>query len=149
MKVIKLSRTGAEVVFHDDIKELPMYKLNAFQIALMQDAGMGSNILDVDVRCAKLDAFLAAEKVKEARHERANMRFGINFMLNSINTKSICLAHLVATIDDRAVKDTTEDDVLAVAQVLEKGGLTYAQVVDLINELKKKLMTESNSTFQS
>lgn len=140
-------KNGATVDFYDDIKELPMYRLNAFQAALLQDAGMGSTLADIDLRFAKMDAFLAAGKTAEALQERQNMRFGLHFMLGGINTASACLAHLVAAVNGQPVPDTTDADVLNTARVLEAGGLTTSQVHGLAHELKKKLTAESSYTF--
>lgn len=148
MTEVQLSN-GTKIEFYDDIKEIPMYKLNAFQAALIQDAGMGSTIEDIDARLAKLDAFLAAGKCEEALQERQNMRFGLFFLLSGINTRSACLAHLVATVNGQAVRDTTDEDVLKIARTLEAGGLTMLQVLGLTGELKKKSMAESSYIFQN
>jgi len=144
MRQIILQRNNLTVSFYDDIHEMPQRKLNAFQIAIVQDAGMGSKIEDIDVRLAKYDTFYAAGRVREALQERHNLRLGMFFMLEGIDTGSLCLAHLVHSINGERVQDVTETDILAIAKQLESGDITYNQIHELKEEIKKKLIVKLN-----
>jgi hypothetical protein len=129
---------GKQVLFFDDIKELPITRLSDFQIQLIQDAGMGSSIFDIDERLHKHDAFVAGGKLTEAQQERVNLSFGLHFLFNKISTKTLSLAYLVKSIGGVPAAADTEKQVLAIAQELEAGGITLNQVEELIDELKKK-----------
>jgi len=139
MRELTLIKSGITVGVYDDIHELPEYKLIAFQIALMQDAGMGSSIEDVDARLAKYDSFCSAGKLPEALRERANMRLGMFFLLEGVSTKALALANLVATIGGVPVADATDEDILKISRVLISGGITHGELTGLIDTIKKKL----------
>lgn len=144
MRELKLTRTGVTVGLYDDIHELPEYKYSAFQIALVQDAGMGSSIEDIDIRLAKHDSFYSAGKIPEALRERQNMRLGLFFLLEGISTTAVCLAHLVGTVNGLPVADQTDEDILITSKIIVEGGITHGALEDLKETIKKKLVVRLN-----
>lgn len=139
---ITLPKSKKRVLFFDDIKTLPIERLNEFQVQLMQDSGMGSTLFDIDKREQRTDAFLAAGQVAEAMQERDNKRMGLFLLFEKINTKSLCLSYLVQSVDGVAVECETDAQAVKLAKTLEKGGITFAQVSEIVETLKKKLQTK-------
>jgi hypothetical protein len=137
MEII-LPRNKKQVIFYDDIKELPVARMSEFQVQLLQDAGMGSSIMDIDNRLAKHDTFVAAGRLEDAQAERINLSFGLHFLFERIDTKTLSLSYLVKSINGVEKTVETEKQALEVAKELESGGITYKEVIELIETLKKK-----------
>lgn len=137
-----------EVAFYDSIQDLPMFRLNEFQIHLSQDSGIGSDVRDWDKRMLRVDEYLAAGDTKNAIRERHNSRLGIYLMLEGISTAARCLADLVHSINGEPIRDFSDSALLIVhKQLMER--MTKAQVDELVDTLKKKFKHELRVAFPS
>jgi hypothetical protein len=126
--------------FAESIKELPIDRYSEFQKYLLQDSGMGSDIESVARHFEKIDIFLAANKVQEAINERTNQHFNFFFMLNQINITHLSFAVLVSSITDQPITDYSETALLTVSKQLGKQGFTHEQLVEILEDVKKKLI---------
>lgn len=97
MKTFKFAREDGDIVLcmEDNPGEMTIERLNEFQVYLLQDADMGSTLEDLNRRLDKMDQFLAAGKIGEARLERENLNYGVYFLFNKIDLKCRALASLV------------------------------------------------------
>jgi hypothetical protein len=153
MKTLKFDDTipaplGAirEIAFYDTIHDLPMFRLNEFQIHLCQDSGIGSSLADFDTRLGGVYNHLSADDSRTATQELLNARMGLMFMLESISTKARCLADLVFSIDGEPLRDFSNDALLIVHQrIMER--MSSAQAQELIDDLKKKFKRELKNAF--
>jgi hypothetical protein len=135
-----------EIAFYDSIHDLPMFRLNEFQIHLSQDAGIGSTVMDWDKRMAGVDEFLAAGDLKNAIRERYNSRLGIFLMLEGISTTARCLADLVYSVDGEPISDFSDSGLLEIhKRIMER--MSIAQVSELLDTLKKKFKRELRVAF--
>jgi hypothetical protein len=134
------------IAFYDSIQELPMFRLNEFQIHLSQDSGLGSTIQDWDTRLASINTALWANDAPTARREMYNARLGLFLMLDSISTAARCLADLVYAIDEKPVADFTEDNMMRIHDAIQLR-LTQKQASEIIDELKKKFIAELRTSF--
>lgn len=139
MKNIQLAKGTAE--FYDDIKCLPMEQFNAFQVQLLQDAGVGSTIFDYDAHQEKLNAFLMAGKLDEAKQEAENKRFNIWLLLNGENTKLYSICCLLNKIGDREITDFSDDGLKKHHDELIELGITLHEIEQILDEVKKKLIS--------
>lgn len=139
-------RPRSEIVFYDTIRELPIFRLNEFQIHLLQDAGIGSTLFDLDKRFDMLDTQLAAGNVQEAFAERLNSRLGLYLLFDSISTKSRCLADLVYSLDGNVVTDFSDENLLRISKEIDKR-LSFSDATQLIETLKKKYNDELKTAF--
>ena len=132
---------GNEVIFHDSIQEMPMLRFHTFNTNLAQDHDTGSTWQALERHRHNVIAFLSSGKQREAINEMENMSIGLWIMLEKISTTSVALAALVYSIDGvRTPLIPTDDSLLETSRVLAEGGITPAQVEEVIDELKKKLM---------
>ncbi len=136
MKIINLSDGVAE--FYDDIKLMPIEQFNAFQVHILQDAGIGSTIEDYDRHEQKIDLLLSSGKVNEAIKERENKRLNFFLMLEKINTKVISISCLLYKIGDKIVEDFSDDSLKKNHDELIRMGITQNDVEEIINTVKKK-----------
>jgi hypothetical protein len=136
----------AQIAFYDSIQELPMFRLNEFQIHLSQDSGLGSTIQDWDKRLEAISNALWAGDAVTARRELYNARLGLYLMLGSVSTAARCLADLVYSIDGQPVSDFTEDAMMRLHDSIQLR-LTQSEALELIEELKKKFIAELKVAF--
>ncbi len=135
-----------EIVFYDSIQDLPMFRLNEFQIHLSQDSGIGATLQDFDRRLQGIYESLAANDMPNAIKELQNAKIGWYLMLNSISTSARALADLVYSINGVPLSDFTNDALMRVhSQIKER--LSMQQVDELINSLKKKFKRELEVSF--
>ena len=125
------------VKFYDSIKELPIDRYNALQGYLMQDAGIGSTMQDVEAHYRNLDMFLTAGKIQEAVIERQNLHLNFFAAINNINFKSLSFACLIYTINKEVI-GCTETELNEALSKLED--LKYADVQDILDSLKKNFV---------
>lgn len=137
-----------EIVFYDSIMDLPMFRLNEFQIHLSQDAGIGSTLMDWDKRMEGIDTALAAGDVPTAQQERYNSRLGLFLLLDGVSTTARCLADLVYAINGVPIADFSEDGLMQVhRRIMER--LTAAEAAELVGTLKKKFKRQLKTGFPS
>lgn len=127
-----------EIVFYDSIMDLPMFRLNEFQIHLSQDAGIGSTLADWDKRMELIDVALSSNDIAGAQAERYNSRLGLFLLLDGVSTTARCLADLVHSINGAPLIDFSDDALMAVHRMLTER-FTTTQAEELIDALKKKL----------
>lgn len=135
---IKLN-DGRVVECWDDIREMPMRVLNRFQRQLVFDNEAGSTIEDLDKRLEKLDKFLAAGRVDDAVEERKNMRFGLWFMLQELNTKVMALASIIKAVGGVRVEVYTDEAVIQWSKVLQnESALTLKTTEEALEKVQGK-----------
>ena len=138
----------SEVAFYNSIQDVPMFRLNEFQIHLCQDAGIGSTLLDWDKRLENVNASLAAGDVANATTELYNARLGMFLLFDSVSTVARCLADVVFSINGQPITDFSNDGLLQVHRLLMQR-LSNGQAVEILDTLKKKFKRELKVGFPS
>lgn len=136
--MIDLQLPKGKAVFYDDIKLLPMEQLNAFQIHLLQDSGIGSTILDYDRHEERIDMFLATGKIAEVIEERKNKRYNFWLMIQKLNTKSLAICCLLQSIEGQEIRDFSDEGLKRHSEKLADLGITLFEIEQLAEEVKKK-----------
>lgn len=128
---------GGFILINESSKELPINRFTDFQKYLIQDAGIGSTMGDVERHFGTLDQLLSVGKVEEAARERYNLHFNLHLALNRISIRHLSFLTLVAAIDDNELIDYSEKNLLALSDDLGARGLTEELVVDILESVKK------------
>ena len=136
MKTIKINSTSIQIF--NDIRELPAKRYIEYQKHLLIDSGIGSTMTDVDQHFKKLFLYLKHEKVADAVAETSNLYKNIYAILEGHNTQLTTLACLVYKIGDSYRDDLTDDGLEATSKLLESKGINWGEIVDTIDEVKKK-----------
>lgn len=136
------TKSGSRIELFESIQDLPMRNSNAFNKALLFDAGVGSTPADLDKHFQKLFMFLGAEKdmKKEAIAEATNMYYQWVQALEDFNIKYVSFACLVHSIDGTEYRDLTESGLLKTIAAIEKTGLTDGELGTWLEGVKKNLM---------
>ena len=135
-----------EIVFYDSIHDLPMFRLNEFQIHLSQDAGIGSSLMDWDKRMDGVHLALSHNETANAIKELYNSRLGLFLMFEGISTVARCLADLVYSIDGFKLDRFDDESLKRVHQRIMQV-MTTNQVSELTEALKKKFRKELKVAF--
>lgn len=96
---------------------------------------------DVTGHFGKINSFLQMEKLQEAKVEMNNLRMNLFAMLNKINTKSLCFACLIVSIDGEQRNDLSDDGLKTTVSMIEKTGITYEEIESELSASKKKSKT--------
>lgn len=134
------------VEFYESIYELPMRRLNEFNIHLAQDSGIGSTLADWDERMAGVDVALSSGSLENTMRERYNSRLGLYLLFEHINTKARALADVVYAVNGQSVASNTEDEMMEVHHLLSMW-MSDAQAREVADELKKKFNSELAVAF--
>jgi hypothetical protein len=135
-----------EVEFYETIGELPMRRLNEFNIHLSQDAGIGSTLTDWDERMAAIDVAISSGSLENTMRERYNSRLGLYLLFEHINTKARALADVVYSVNGQRVASNTEDEMMEVHHLLSIW-MSDNQAREVADELKKKFNNELMVAF--
>lgn len=136
----KVSLPKGEVKLYNSIHELPCDIFTLFQSYVIQDAGIGSTVSDLNNRFATLDTLISSNKIPEAIQERYNLHIGLFLGLEKINISHICFACLIHSINGKEIQDRSEDSLRKIITDLSKLGLTNGIVKDYLDEVKKNLI---------
>lgn len=97
MKKIKLG--GKSVEIYDSIEELPITRFHAYNKMLLVDAGIGSDLSDIDNHISRAVGFMQDGKADMAERELDNLRQCIYFAQSEISPRCMAFAALVKSID--------------------------------------------------
>lgn len=129
-----------KIALYSSIKELPIGLEKKLHGYLLQDAGIGNTISDVDARLQRLMAFAQAGKTEEVREEVANFRFTLFSALHKISYKHLSFGCLIHSVNGERVEDHTEEGLQELLDRLSGLGLTAGKVEAFLDEVKKKLI---------
>ena len=84
---------------YDSIEDLPITRFHKYNKMLMIDAGLGSDLTDVDAHIEKVMAFLKEQKTEDAINELFNMRKAIFMVQMNLSPKHLAFAALVTKVE--------------------------------------------------
>ena len=93
MKKIKLG--GKAVEIYDSIEELPITRFHAYNKMLLVDAGIGSDLSDVDNHISRAVGFMQDGKADMAERELDNLRQCIYFAQSEISPRCMAFAYYI------------------------------------------------------
>jgi hypothetical protein len=138
MRIVILPGSSKEVHLRETPKELPINRWADFQKYLIQSAGIGSSMGDVDRHFGTLVRLLSGGFTEEAAQEAINLQYNLKLMLNKVDVDSVAFGCLVDKFDGHAVDDYSENGLIRLCEQMGKAGLTRELVADIISEVKKK-----------
>lgn len=107
---------------------------------MLIDAGIGSDLGELDVRLQRVFAFLNAKDQKSAVTELINLRQAVYLLQSEITPKHMAFAALVVSIDGKECVDISEDGLLRTISLLNDA--PEAEVSTETYKVKKKLESE-------
>lgn len=145
MKTIRVKspfKKGINVTFYDSINEMPIARFIELQKMLVQMSGVGDDMQAIGARFSNLHRFLKGKDFDNAMKEASNLHNTFYFMMNNINLSSYAMLAFVHKIDGVEVDIQNPEPTI---EIIKK--ISVADVEELINSVKKKLMTNFEPLF--
>lgn len=122
---------------------MPINRYTDYQKYLIQAAGIGSTVGEVERHFNKLYSFLSSNQVEHAARESQNLLYNIHLNLNKIDIDSFAFLCLVDSVQEKGkelekIRDFSEAGLLRLCNRLGDLGLTKGHVLDVLSEVKKK-----------
>lgn len=155
MRTIHITKgfTKTKIELFDSDKDLTIDRYSEFTCLSMEDIGVGSNIESIGRHFQQLHTYLQSGKTVPAFKEARNLHNNIFFAIEKIDTKSLCFAPFIHTINNKEAfpgfdpKSYNHDNVKRVLKELADKGLKYSHVSDILDEVKKNLKQSFEPIF--
>ena len=138
MKTIKIGKHTVEM--YESIEDLPIVRFHKYNKMLLVDAGLGSDLADIDSHIEKTIAFMRMNKQDSAIAELMNMRKAVFFVQMNLSPKHLAFAALIHAIDGKETNDLSDDGLKKVCELLSDTPKT--DIDTKIAESKKKIDEE-------
>lgn len=143
MKTLYINKKVVRV--YDSIDEMPIVNFQKYNKYLLIDAGIGSDIDDVDSHIIRIARHIASNDSKKALQELQNMRQNIHMINCKISPKYLAFAALIHSVDGKEVHDLSDDSLKNLLDELKE--VKHSSLVDFLFRLKKKVETELETYF--
>ena len=137
---------GLKIEMYDgDISELPAYRFQRFNKFILLDAGIGSDIQDVDNHIERIIGFIQKDP-KTALIELENMRQNLYLVMRNINPKHLAVVTLIKSINGVANDDLSDEGVKTTYERINKK-IKTGWFGTIYQAIKKKIDTELSMYF--
>ena len=143
MKTAKIAKHNVE--YYDSIEDLPIVRFHKYNKMLLVDAGLGSDLTDIDSHVERAIAFIKTQKKEQAIGELLNLRKNVFFVQMNLSPKHLAFAALVKSIDGKECNDLSDDGLRKVVELLSD--CTKGQIDKELEESKKKVDAELVAYF--
>lgn len=133
------------IELYEGIKELPITRYNQLQKLFLMDSGIGADMNSVAQHFGNLYQMLSAGETEKAVQEARNLHNNFFYILNETDFKSYIFASLIHSINGKQVDAIKDQD--KIVDTLVKMKITYDQVQEEIEDLKKNLIQSWLPTF--
>lgn len=128
-----------EIELFDSIHNLPILRFQRFNKYQMQTVEIGNTFGDYDQRTVKILQFLKKGMTKEAIQELENRRQTVFNAFNEFAPSGKTFAILVKRIDDKYYNTFAPDDLNRCLEHLERIEYGFANSMETLKDVKKKL----------
>jgi hypothetical protein len=132
---------GNYLEIYDSIDELPFFRFQEFNRALLIDTGIGSDFAAFDRHIEQARRYIAAGKQEQADQALLNLRQAISFGLERISPESQAFACLIHKMNGQEISSLSAESAARAVLGLSKKGLTVGKLRGLLERIKKKSMT--------
>lgn len=143
MNTVKIG--GKVVTLYDSIEEMPMRRFHKYNKMMIIDAGIGSDVADVDKHLEKAIAYIGSNMPDAAATELENMRQNIFFVQNDVSPRFLSFAALVHSVDGVPCEDISDDGLAKVVQMFADAPV--GDVTASLEAVKKKIDGEIDAYF--
>ena len=132
------------LTLYDSIDELPIVNFQKYNKYLLIDAGIGSDVNDIDEHITRLAKYIKTDLAK-ASQELQNYRQNLYMIASGISPKHMAFAALIHSIDGKKVEDYSDDNLQRILDDLRT--VKRSWLVDLLAKIKKKITIELELYF--
>lgn len=143
MKTIYIEKHKVEI--YDSIDELPVKRFHKFNKYLLVDAGVGSDLNDINEKINRILRYVDKSDKANAKIELENLRQAMYLVTQETNLKHLAFMILVKNIDGKEITDLSDEGVRATQKIFENQSLNF--INRLFQSVKKKIDEELNLYF--
>lgn len=129
---------------YDCIDEIPITRFHKYNKCILLDAGIGSNLSDIDSHIERLYRYIKNDS-KLAIQELENLRNSLYMVSQCVSPKFLSFAVLIESINGKKKDDLSDEGLKNVLE--EIGSLPNGEVSEVLEELKKKVDDELKLYF--
>lgn len=144
----KLKFNGHVIECFDSIQDVDIIRYQKFNLNLLIDAGIGSDLNSIGQRVGAVKKLMATDQ-KKANIELDNMFQSIAFVMKKLSPKYRAFVCTIKSIDGYEIKteDLTESGIDEIIQQLGKKRLSFSLLNDVVFSIKKKFDGEFETFF--
>jgi len=135
----EITVNNKKILMYDNIRDMPIRRYQQSNKYLMIDSSIGSDFSDFDRRTIRITEFLKKGMIDEAIKEIENRRQMVWNAYKQYTPKGYAFALLVFSIDGQKRLDISDEGLDKTLDFLEKIGISYQKIIDVMADVKKKL----------
>lgn len=132
MREIQLA--GHTMLIYDDVEELPIERYQKFLRSNLVDSAISPTLGNIESKLEILMQYIVSDDKDNALVELQNLSMAMSGIRSGIWTQAESFAALVASIDGKPTKGTSED-MTRINNVIKK--VSVKEMTDIILDLKK------------
>jgi len=138
MKTIYTKEGKHKLVIFDSAHDLTPRRYQKYNKHVMISAGVGESLEDYNNRQAKAIGYVRSEDKKSALIELTNQQQCVFNALQEYSPSNMAFAVMVHSIDGQVFEKYDENTLEEIINKLEDIGLTKADLIEALREVKKK-----------
>jgi len=144
----KLQFNGHVLDVHDSIQELPITRFQLYNLNMLIDSGIGSDLSATNNHINKALRLIGSD-TDSARTELINLQQNLQFMISKTSPEMNSFVVLIDKINGRKIveEDLTEEGIKEIIAELGRKRFSYANMKAALTRIKKKLDLEFEMFF--
>ena len=144
----KIKYNSHTIELYDSIQDLPITRFQKYNLNLMIDAGIGSDVNDFNQRINTISALMTRD-VESAHKELVNIQQNLQFIMSQTSPVMNSFVVLIKKIDGREITDDdlTDEGIKSIIEELGRKKFKYMQMSDFLTVIKKKFDFELETFF--
>jgi hypothetical protein len=138
MKTLFLGRDKLEI--YDSIDELPVKRYQKFNKYMLVDAGIGSDLNDINDHIFKIARYIDKGDVSNAKKALSNMRQALYLVSQETNAKHLSYMALIKSVNGKEVFDISDENLKRLLKYFDNQPKSYIE--KLVEFVKKKISDE-------
>lgn len=145
---MKVKHKDLIIELYDSIEDLPVTRFQAYNLNLLLDGGIGSDMNAFNRHINKISQMIKVNPDSAIRQLK-NMQENIRFIMTKTSPEMKSFVVMIKKIDDRKIDDSdlSEDGVKDIIDELGKKELPFSLVRKTLNTIKKNLDFEFDTFF--
>lgn len=143
MRTIQIGKHRVELF--DSIDELPIVRFHKFNKYTLVDAGIGSDLNDIDNNLLRVVRHIDRSELDKAKIQVQNLRQSLFNISQGLNIKHLSFMILVYKIDGKEVFDISDENLKKIQKKFQCANTGF--INKILESVKKKLEDELNVYF--
>jgi len=139
---------GHKLEVYDSIEELPITRFQMYNLNLLIDGGVGSDLSDFDRHISNAKKLVTRDP-DSALKELTNLQMNVHFVMGKTSPEMNSFAVMIYKLDGRLIEDEdlSEEGTKKIIAELGRKRLTIHKMKDIMKAVKKKLDGEFDVFF--